>query len=300
VLAIPVEQVQRFPGQPRTSFEHAAIEALAKSIEAIGQRTPGEVRPLSKKEQKAAGPFRYMLIDGERRLKACRLLGIPFRTIVKEVENEIEHFAYSVASNFCRVGHTPMETARAFKRLLDSGKNVDFIASITGRSAPSVYQHLSLNHLHEEVQQMVDRREENGQASIAFTIALQLTSLQPAVQLEAAQYITANKLRMTQARHYIKALTDNNPTRTLGAHARQRPEREVGSLVTFANRTLAETSGWLQRSPEAISTMIQSLRVEETMGLAATLDSITTNIDRLKVQIAKAAKEKVRRSNMRQ
>ena len=55
------------PAQPRTRFEDEALQQLAQSIAANGLLQPVTVRE--------AGPGKYQLVAGERRCRACMLLG---------------------------------------------------------------------------------------------------------------------------------------------------------------------------------------------------------------------------------
>src|SRR5262245_5306316 len=68
VSALPLDQIESNPFQPRTEFDATTLQELAESIRAQGVIQPVTVRKL--------GYDRYQLISGERRLKATRLAGL--------------------------------------------------------------------------------------------------------------------------------------------------------------------------------------------------------------------------------
>ena len=67
VRSLPLNQIMVNPAQPRTHFEEEALQQLAQSIAASGLLQPVIVRE--------AGPGKYQLVAGERRCRACMLLG---------------------------------------------------------------------------------------------------------------------------------------------------------------------------------------------------------------------------------
>ena len=68
VLEIPLDKIKPNPSQPRRIFSEEDLEGLANSIRANGLLQPLTVR------KNPAGY--YELIAGERRLRACRILGM--------------------------------------------------------------------------------------------------------------------------------------------------------------------------------------------------------------------------------
>ena len=88
-------RVRPLPGQPRKRF--GGIRELAASIVEIGQATPGIVTLVTDDPA-----FDAQLVDGERRLRACRLAGRPFRAEVREDGDDESIFAASFAANFGR------------------------------------------------------------------------------------------------------------------------------------------------------------------------------------------------------
>jgi len=68
----------RFDG----SYEEATIAEIVESMRERGQIVPGLVRPMDD------GTHHYQIVFGRRRLHAAKQLGLPFRAIIKELNDE--------------------------------------------------------------------------------------------------------------------------------------------------------------------------------------------------------------------
>jgi ParB/RepB/Spo0J family partition protein len=114
VKVIPVDQVSPLPNQPRKHFDTEKLQSLAESIRHRGQIQPGLV------VKTPNGPLPYELRDGERRLRACALAGVPFRAMVQTSTDggANEALLTSAVANFNREGHTPWEEIDLVVRLL--------------------------------------------------------------------------------------------------------------------------------------------------------------------------------------
>ncbi|MEK7462001.1 MAG: ParB/RepB/Spo0J family partition protein [Patescibacteria group bacterium] len=115
VLEIPVDQIAPLPDQPRKHFDQERINALADSIRHRGQVQPGLVVETPDLD------WKYELRDGERRLRACKIAGVPFRATVQTSKDKGRNEALltSAVANFNREGHTPWEEIDLARRLLE-------------------------------------------------------------------------------------------------------------------------------------------------------------------------------------
>ncbi|WP_426446429.1 ParB/RepB/Spo0J family partition protein [Paenibacillus sp. S-38] len=101
--------------QPRYQFNEEALRELMESIEELGLLSPIKVR--------TTPGGRYKIIYGNRRYKACEMLGrktIP--CIVSDVTDEMEIYLEQIAENLTREGFSPIEEAEAFDKLLNNPK----------------------------------------------------------------------------------------------------------------------------------------------------------------------------------
>ena len=202
-----ISRIRPFADQPRKEFDEEELLGLANSIEEIGLQQPVSVKPIYD------DPLHdFELIDGERRYRACKLIGLGhiLAFILPDMKKD-KQFALSVAANFCRVGHTPMETAFALRIIVDGflkngvdgehlGKDecIEKAARIFGRSAGWASQHLSLLRLCPEVQSYLVKKE------ISFQIGIALTGLKEDCQLKFVRHIISAQLNHRSALAYIR------------------------------------------------------------------------------------------------
>jgi ParB family transcriptional regulator, chromosome partitioning protein len=110
VQLMPIASIERDPGQPRQTFDEAALGELAASIKSRGVIQPIVVRPHS---------GRYRIVAGERRWRAAQraqLHEIP--VIIREFSDE-ETLEVALLENIQRQDLNAIEEAEAYRRLLD-------------------------------------------------------------------------------------------------------------------------------------------------------------------------------------
>ena len=77
--SIPINSIKPNPNQPRLEIDENSLNELAASIENYGLMQPITVRQVI--------PFEYELVAGQRRLEACKLLGMDYiQAIVMRVD----------------------------------------------------------------------------------------------------------------------------------------------------------------------------------------------------------------------
>ncbi|MFJ3249097.1 ParB/RepB/Spo0J family partition protein [Streptomyces sp. NPDC086782] len=129
---VPVARIDRDPNQPREIFDQEKLEELAASIKAIGVQQAVSVRYIPSTK-------RFMLIAGERRWRAAQMAGVSHipAMVTHGLEGgseTLEGFERSVAENLSRENMTPMEEARAFKKLIDFNLTPEEVAKRVGKS----------------------------------------------------------------------------------------------------------------------------------------------------------------------
>lgn len=110
VLRINPDRIVINPHQPRTHFNESALDDLAESI-----REHGIIQPLVV-TRKDSG---FELIAGERRLRAARKIGLKEVPILVRAEEEQKKLELALIENLQREDLNPLESARAYKRLID-------------------------------------------------------------------------------------------------------------------------------------------------------------------------------------
>lgn len=145
---IPVAHLHVDPVNPRQ--EPGDVDELANSIVQVGVLNPLIVRP-------ATGD-RYGVLSGSRRLAAADAVGldvVPCRVVHPADDNEALQIA--TAENVGRRPMSPIEEARAFRRILDDDQDLTQ-AELAGRLACSDFHvsvRLQLLELTEDEQQAV-------------------------------------------------------------------------------------------------------------------------------------------------
>lgn len=140
------------PGQPRTHFDEDALTELSDSIKANGILQPILVRP------RTTGG--YEIVAGERRYRAALKAGLKqVPVIVRELSDE-ETLALALIENLIREDIGPLETARAFRRLMDDfGWTQEEMGQRVGKSRPAIANSLRLLELPEPILQSLERGE---------------------------------------------------------------------------------------------------------------------------------------------
>lgn len=238
---IPIGLIRPFKGQPRTVFLPEKLEGLSRSIKKVGQRACVKVRPIED------GHFKYELIDGECRWRACKAAGLAVVEAVVVVQEDPEkQFVESVALNLCRSDHTPLEMARALRRMINyfSSQNggseseaIQDAADVCGRSPAWADQHLRLLKLHSQVQKMVDSGE------IPFQVAVSLSSLKPEIQYTIALRIVRDGLTFKQALNFVRS---KKTSKTVAVGARlPSPTEDYLRIRAFLARLAESAEGIL-------------------------------------------------------
>ena len=160
---LPLDLVQRNPGQPRKHFNESELTELANSIRAHGVLQPILVRPIP--------GGRYEIVAGERRWRAAQRAGLhAIPAVVRELD-EVEVLEIAIIENVQRTDLNPIEEAQGFQALMDRfGRTQQDIADVVGKSRPHIANMLRLLALPEELQDMVrDGRLTAGHARAILT-----------------------------------------------------------------------------------------------------------------------------------
>jgi ParB/RepB/Spo0J family partition protein len=135
--------------QIRTVFNPETLKSLAVSIKEKGVLQPILVKKIGDD---------YKIVAGERRFLASQEAGlteIP-ACILDDKDNEKE---IQLIENTQREDLNPLDLANAFKDLRDSGKTLDEIAALAGRTKQHIIEILSLMELQDEDKEKIKNGE---------------------------------------------------------------------------------------------------------------------------------------------
>ncbi|BCS82460.1 ParB/RepB/Spo0J family partition protein [Anaerocellum diazotrophicum] len=159
---IDIDLIELSENQPRKIFNDEEIEELANSIKSVGLIQPIVV-------QKKDGN-RYILIAGERRLRACMLAGIKkVKCIIKKYENPFE---IALIENIQRKDLNPYEKALAFKKLIEEfGYTQEKLGERLGISRAKVANTLRILNLGEDIINLIiEGKISEGHAKVLLSV----------------------------------------------------------------------------------------------------------------------------------
>ncbi len=129
-MEIAIDEVVPDPNQPRHHMDEDDLNALAKSIDALGQLVPILV---------AKDGDRWRIVAGERRWRAIRLLGRPMIAAIDYTYGNQEFI--QLAENTARTDLTPKEIMDVVDRLTAEGMSAAVIADTLGLSTRTVQRY---------------------------------------------------------------------------------------------------------------------------------------------------------------
>ena len=145
---IPVKNILPNPHQPRQEFDKAALQDLAISIMEYGLMQPITVRQV--------GPFDYELIAGERRLTACRNLGMVYIPAIVMTASATDSAVLALVENIQRENLSYIEEAEAFSNLItEHGLTQEELADKLGKSQSTIANKIRILKLSPKVRQIL-------------------------------------------------------------------------------------------------------------------------------------------------
>ncbi len=216
--------------QPRQLFSPGELAELTASIKESGVLQPILVR------RKGDGMFE--LISGERRWRAAKEAGLEKIHVVVRNCSDQESLLFAIVENLQRENLNPMETARAYARMMNEfGMTQDTIAQKVGRDRSSVSNAVRLLNLRPEVQQLV----EAGTLSTGHAKAiLGLDSSES--QLRVAKVVANRALSVRETEKLVEAsLIGRKRARKAMSHSQYvdieaRLQKRLGTKVTIHPR----------------------------------------------------------------
>lgn len=158
VQTLRMSEIEPNKSQPRQSFDEAAITALADSI-----RQHGLIQPIVVRETAAGG---YQIVAGERRWRACRMLGMSeIPAVIKEF-SDFETAQIALIENIQREDLNPIEEASAYKELMEKYEMTqEELSKAVGKSRSVIANSVRLLNMPDRIQDMLKKGElSTGQA----------------------------------------------------------------------------------------------------------------------------------------
>ena len=228
-----IEELSPGEGQPRHIFDEDRLEELAQSIRELGMLEPILVR----KRPQGGG---FSIVAGERRWRAAQRAGLHEVPVVVRELTDAQAFEAALVENIQRADLNPIETARAFQRLIDDhGHTQETLAQRVGKDRSTVSNALRLLKLPDQVLDLI----ENGVLSEGHGRAL-LAANDPNMMLKLARTAVEKgwSVRETErAARFVgqqnKDKGDKPPGKTPNVRdLESRLSKSLGSKVAVADR----------------------------------------------------------------
>lgn len=144
---VPIDLIDPSALQPRSVFDDAKLDDLAKSIAANGVVQPVLLRRKGN---------RFELVAGERRCRAAERAGLTkIPAIVRDIADD-KVLEIALIENIQREDLNPIEEAKAYKKLIETlGLTQETVAIRVGRDRSYVTNYLRLLRLPEDLQDLL-------------------------------------------------------------------------------------------------------------------------------------------------
>lgn len=201
---IAIDKIIPSPYQARREFSEAEIGSLADSI-----ASEGLIQPLLVRNTKDG----YELIAGERRLRACRKLGMKKVVACVQTASDASAAAKGLIENLQRSDLNPIEEALGISNLMANFRlTQEAAAQRLGKPRSSVANSLRLLKLPEEVRGYIAK----GQISMGH--AKILTGLEDSARIVVfARQIIERGLNVRNTEDAVRRIKNSSERRTVGS-----------------------------------------------------------------------------------
>jgi ParB family chromosome partitioning protein len=215
--------------QPRLNFDEEALAELAQSIREFGVLQPLIIRPV--------GEGKYELIAGERRLRACHMVGLEEVPVVVRSASAQASLEIALIENVQREDISAIECALAYKKLADEfNMTQEQVAGRVGKSRVAVANALRLLKLPQEVQSAVLE----GEISEGHARAL-LSLESPLRQVAALERIRREGLSVREVERLSKGQAE--PAKAGKSGRKERPLPKADANWVSLEQGLSEYFG---------------------------------------------------------
>ena len=196
---IDLELITENPYQPRKNFDETALRELSESI-----KRHGLIQPIIVIEKDGG----YMLIAGERRFRATKLLGeSKIKAIVADIESQSLR-ELALIENIQREDLNPIELANSYKELIDEYKiTQDGLANIIHKSRVQITNTMRLLSLSSATQEYIkEGKLTQGHAKV-------IVGLEPNDEKTAVDTIIGQRLSVRETENLVKNLKNKLPSK---------------------------------------------------------------------------------------
>lgn len=227
LLMLKPDDIIPCANQPRKHFDTYELQSLADSIAANGI-----IQPLSVRKSDNG---KYLLIAGERRLRAAKMAGLRRVPCVLHRTNDLTASLYAITENLQRRDLNCFEEASAIASLINDYRLTQSEVAIhLGMATSTVSNKLRLLKLSPDIQSRIvnaNLSERHARALLRLPIELRETALHK---------IIADELSLSQTEKMVEDIINpSTPKEDLSKHdvSVQKPIRKaaIGNIKLFSN-----------------------------------------------------------------
>lgn len=199
-----ISEIEPNRKQPRQYFDEAAIAELADSIRQHGLIQPIVVRPMEEG---------YQIVAGERRWRACRMLGMSeVPVVIKEFSDE-ETAQIALIENIQRQDLNPVEEAAAYRALMDEyGMTQEALSKAVGKSRSAIANSVRLLNLPDEIVEMLKKGKLSAGQAKAIASANSEEDMLEIAKLAADGKITVRGIEKLAAEKSDREVKEEKPS----------------------------------------------------------------------------------------
>jgi ParB family transcriptional regulator, chromosome partitioning protein len=228
-VELPISAIGRNPYQPRQAFDEAQLDELAASISEHGVLQPILV---------TEAPGGYMLIAGERRLRAAEMAGLERIPALVRSADESAQLSWALIENMQRSDLNAIEEAAAFRRLVDEfGLSHEDVAGRVGKSRSAVANTLRLLELAPEVKDALV----HGQITEGHARAIAGLDEHPQ-QASVLMDIKSRGLSVRQSEELVRRIKADKPARAVRERAPDVERLEATLRESLATKVTINTA----------------------------------------------------------
>lgn len=250
VIDIEVSKIKPNPYQPRQNFDEEALKELSQSIQRHGL-----IQPIIVFEKDGE----YVLIAGERRLRATKLLGSKtIKAIVADIESQnLRELA--LIENIQRENLNPIELANSYKELIDEYKiTQDDLSDIIKKSRSQITNTLRLLNLTKESKEALNLGKiSQGHAKV-------LVGLKSDDEIKILNTIIGQKLTVRDTENLVKRLKNSD-----------KPKKKEFASEEFKNSIKNLKSSLDRYGKVSIKDKKVSIEFKETKQIQDLIDKIS-------------------------
>lgn len=197
IIELDIDSIDMNPFQPRTNFNEESLKELASSIRELGVIQPITVRKV--------GFNQYQLISGERRLRACKVIGLDTIPAYIRIANDNESLTMALVENIQRHDLDPIEIAMSYNRLMEEiDLTQEQVSDRVGKKRSTIANYLRLLRLDPIIQTGI----RDGFITMGHGRAI-INVEDLDVQTDIYHKIITDNLSVRETEAFVKAYQDN-------------------------------------------------------------------------------------------